>query len=325
MLQITRRHFNIGAAAAAALPIAAPALAQSYPSQDVHLICAFPPGSGADVIVRYFAERLQPMAKRTMIVENKPGASGNIAGEYIARAKPDGHTILIHGGTALAANMHLFRKPPIDVAKQIQLAATLLKQPTMLIVDTNSPYKSVAELTEAMKAKGDKASYAVANTLGKVMSAIYKKQAGLTATEIPYKSSNDSLNDLKSGAVDYGFMDNASAIANERAGRVRILAVGTAVRMQSVPQYPTMTEAGYPMDIVSWWAAMLPAGTPQPVVNQINAWIKEIITSEDGKKFLNSIGGDPWVSTPEEAQAFMRQQIDQWGVWVRDANIEPLG
>jgi tripartite-type tricarboxylate transporter receptor subunit TctC len=260
-----------------------------------------------------------------MIVENKGGASGNIATEYIARAKPDGHTIMIHGGTALAANMHLFRKPPVDVAKEVQLAATLVRQPTMIVVDAQSPVKTVAELTTAMKTKGDKASYAISNTIGKVMGATYKKQAGLAAIEVSYKTTGDTLNDMKSGAIDFAFHDNTSALANERAGRVRILAVGTAARMQAVPQYPTMAEAGHPMDLVSWWAAMVPSATPRPIVDQINAWIKEIITSEDGKKFLNSIGGDPWVSTPDEAQAFLNKQIDQWGIWVRDANIEPLG
>ncbi len=329
MVEITRRQFNIGASALASAPmvsaLSAPALAQAYPSQDIHLICAFPPGSGADIIVRYFSERMKQVTGRTTLVENKAGASGNIATEHIARAKPDGHTIMIHGGTALSANMHLFRKPPVDVAKAVQIAATTHRQSTMLVVDPSKPWKDVAELTAAMKEKGEKGSYAISNTIGKVMGAIYKKQAGLNAIEVPYKSTTDTLNDLKSGAVDYAFHDNTSSIAYERQGRARILAISTTARLQSAPQYPTMTEQGFPMDLVGWWAAIVPATTPRPIVDQINAWIKEITSSEEGKKFLASIASDPWQTTPDEGQAFLRAQVDQWGVWIREANIEPLG
>jgi len=324
MVELTRRGFTIGASVAA-LGTSLPAFAQSYPSQDIYLICAFPPGSGADIIVRYFAERLRPITGRTIVVENKPGASGNIATQHIARAKPDGYTIMIHGGTALSANMHLFKVPAVDVEKEIRIAATLQRQPTMIVVDSSKPWKSVAELTAAMKEKGEKGSYGVGNTIGKVMGATYKTLAGLKAEEIPYKATAQTLNDLQSGALDYAFHDNAGAIAYERQGRVRILGVSTAKRMQSAPQYPTMTEQGYPMDMVGWWAAMVPMATPRPVVDQINGWIKEIITSEDGIKFLASIASDPWVTTPEEGQAYLSEQVKQWGEWVRAANIPPLG
>ena len=146
------------AALLGALPGAAHA--QQYPSQDIHLVCAFPPGSGADVLVRYFGEKLRPIANRTIIVENKAGAMGNIATEYTARSKPDGYTIYVHAASAVAANMHLFKKPPVDVSKTILIAATINQQPFMLVVSAKSPYKTVAELTAAMKQKGAKASYA---------------------------------------------------------------------------------------------------------------------------------------------------------------------
>ena len=136
------------------------AYAQAYPSQDIRFICGFPAGSGADVLVRYFAEKVRPLANRTIIVENKVGAAGNIAAVYTARAKPDGYTVYVHAASAIAANMHLFKKPPIDATKDLQIAAGVNKQPFMVVVTANSPYKTLAELTAAMKAKGDKASYA---------------------------------------------------------------------------------------------------------------------------------------------------------------------
>lgn len=322
-MHITRRQFSAGALAASFLP--SRALAQSYPSQDLHLICAFPPGSGADVIVRFFGERLRLITKRTVVVDNKPGASGAIATEAIARAKADGYTIMIHGGTALSANMHLFKHPQVDVAKALQIASTLNRQPTMLVVSPNKPWKTPKELAAAMTEKGDKASYAISNTIGKVMGATFKKQASLPAVEVSYKSTTDTYNDLQSGALDFAFQDNISAVAQARQGKLRILGVSTAARLQAAPEYPTMTEQGYPMDMIGWWAAFVPMATPRPVVDQINGWMREIVSSSEGKAFLDNIASDPWLSTPEEGQDFFRKQIDQWGIWVREANIEPLG
>lgn len=322
-MQFTRRQFTAGVSAATLFPSFA--RAQNYPSQDIHLICAFPPGSGADVIVRFFGERLRLITRRTVVVDNKPGASGVIATEALARAKPDGYTIMIHGGTALSANMHLFKNPQVDVAKALQIASTLNRQPTMLVVSPDKPWKTARELAAAMKEKGDKASYAISNTIGKVMGATYRKQAALTAVEVSYKSTTDTYNDLQSGALDFGFQDNISAVAQARQGKLRILGVSTAARLLAAPEFPTMTEQGYPMDMIGWWAAFVPMATPRPIVDQVNVWMREIVSSKEGKAFLDSIASDPWLGTPEEGQAFLRQQIDQWGVWVREANIEPLG
>src|SRR6516164_7170081 len=158
------------ACAVAALVLAPrPAAAQTYPAQDLHFICAYPAGSGADIFVRFYAEKLRPIIGRTILVENKPGAVSNIATEYVARAKPDGYTIYIQGASSIAANMHLFKNPPVDVGKAIRIAAALNKQPYMLVVDGSRPWTSVAELTTYLKHKRDKASYATSNPPAKVM------------------------------------------------------------------------------------------------------------------------------------------------------------
>ena len=150
------RSFRLALALAATSgAFAGTAQAQDYPSQDIRLICGFPPGSGADVLVRYFAEKLRPVARRTVMVENKVGAASNIATEYVARSKPDGHTLYPFAGTTVAASMHLFKNPPVDVGKAIRVAATTSNLAFMLVVDANSPYKTVAELTAAMKQKGE--------------------------------------------------------------------------------------------------------------------------------------------------------------------------
>ena len=310
-------------AALGALPGAA--YAQQYPSQDIRLVCAFPPGSGADVLVRYFGEKLRPIANRTIIVENKAGAGGNIATEYTARAKPDGHTIYVHAASGVAANVHIFKKPPVDVSKTILIAATINRQPFMMVVDVKSPYKTVADVTAAMKQKGAKANYATSAPTGTVMGEIYKARTGVQALEINYKTAQDCLNELLSGKTDYGMMDPQFSLAQVREGRLRVLAISTEKRLQATPEYPTMTELGVPMDITGWFAAMVPAGTPKPIVTKINQWFTQIVKTDETKNFLNSYGGDPFIVSPEEGQALFLKSIKDWEEYVRIAKIEPRG
>src|SRR5262245_18628844 len=313
-------------AALAALIVAAPATvqAQDYPSQDIRFICGFPAGSGADVLVRYFGEKVRQIANRTVIVENKVGAAGNIAAVYTARSKPDGYTVYVHAASAIAANMHLFKSPPIDAGKDLQIVAGINKQPFMVVVAANSPYQTLADLTEAMKKKGDKASYAQSNTSGKVMGELYKRATGIQAVEVPYRTANDALNDFASGTIDYGTVDPVFALSQARAGRLRMLAVSTSHRMQAVPELPTMTEAGVPgVELLTWFAVMVPSATPRPIVDKINKWFNEVLATEETKKFLNSFGGDPFITTPDDGQALFVQQIKDWEGHVRAAKIEP--
>ena len=300
------------------------ARADDYPSQDIRFICGFPAGSGADVLVRYFAEKVRHAAGRTVIVENKVGAAGNIAAEYTARAKPDGYTIHVHAASAVAANQHLFKRRPFDAVKDLQIVATINQQPFMVVVPVDSPYKTLAELTAAMKAKGDKASYAQSNTTGKVMGELYRQAAGITAVEVPYRTANDSINDFTGGRLDYGMMDPVFALSQARAGRLRMLAVSTPHRMKAVPELPTMTEAGTPgVEMMGWFAAMVPAGTPRPTIDKLNNWFNQVLATEETKLFLNKFGGDPFISTPEEGQALLAKQVAQWEGFVKAANIVP--
>ena len=325
------RHVSTGRMRLAAAMVLAAALAgmpgsaraQDYPSQDVRFLCAFPAGSGADVIVRYFAEKMRPVLKRTIIVENKPGAGGNIAAESMVRSKPDGHTIFIHAGNTVAGNMHLIKKPPFDAAKAIQIAATINKQAFMLAVDAKRPWKSVAELTAYLKEKGDKATYAVSANSGIVMGAIYNEKAGLQAVQVHYRMAQDALNDMTSGKVDYALQDPVFALSQHREGRLRVLAVASAERLKSNPELPTMTELGVPMDLVGWFAAMVPSATPRPIVEQLNKWFSDVVATEETQNFLRNYGGDPWISTPEEGQARLVRDIAAWGDYIRIAKLEP--
>lgn len=311
--------------AAGAVLAAQGAKAQQYPSQDIHLVCAFPAGSGSDMIVRYIAERIKPLTGRTIIVENRFGAAGNVAAEYVMRSKPDGHTIFVHAASAMAANAHLFKKPPIDAAKDIQVAATVNRQPFMMVIEAKKPWKTVADVTEAMKKKGDQATYATSSSTGTVMGEIYKDKTGVKSVEVIFRVGNESLNDLMSGAIDYGMYDPVFSMAQAREGRVRMLAVSTAQRMKAVPELPTMTELGIPMDLMGWFSAMVPAATPRPVVDQINAWFRQVIATDETKAFLNRFGADPWIASPDEAQARLLKDIKDWGEYIRIAKIQPQG
>jgi len=320
MLRLTAGALVLGVAGARRK-----AFAQSYPAGDIHLICGFPAGSGADAIVRHYGEALKRLSGRTVLVENRPGAGANIAIEYVAKAKPDGLTLLVHGGTGLAANMYLYKKTPVASVDEFQVFAGINKQAFMLVVDAKKPWKTVAELTAAMKEKGDKATYATSAPPSIVMGAIYKEKAGLAAVDVNYKTSSDISNDMMSGSVDYALMEPVFATSQHRQGKMRVLGVSTAARLASAPDLPTMNEQGVPMKLDLWWAAMAPAKTPKPVIDQLNAWFNQITSSEETKKFLNNFASDPYLMTPAQAQAQLHQEMVDWKDYLKLAKLEPQG
>lgn len=298
--------------------------AQEYPSQDIHFAVGFPPGSGADTVTRYVAEKLRLAANRTVLVENKVGAAGNIAVEYVARSKPDGYTILLSTGSSVAATMHMFKNPPVDVIKSFQIAATISRQGFMLVVDAQSPYKTVAELTQAMKRKGTDASYAVAAPSGIVMGELYKSITGVQATQVRFRTASDSLNELASGKIDYGMLDPQVSLGQAGQGKLRILAHSAGQRLEAVPGIPTMAEAGVTgMDLTGWWAMLVPTGTPQPVIAQLNGWMAKILATDESRKFFANTGGDPFISSVADGQALFLKDEKAWAGYVRVAKIEP--
>ena len=311
--------------AAGMMALAAPgaARAQTYPTQDVHFIVGFAAGSGPDVIARFVAEKMRPLLGKQVIVENKVGAGGNIATEYVARSKPDGYTLYITGGSALAASGHLFKNPPVNVLTAFDSVATFSIQPVFLVVGPNSPAKTFAELTDLLKKKGDKASFGVAFPSARVAGALYNQKAGLTAIEVQYRTSKDWLNDLASGAVDYAFIDSTSGVGLAAGGQLRVRAITLSERSKAVPEYQTMKEGGVDINTPGWWAAYTPAGTPKPIINQLNKMFSSAVSTDEAKEFFKKLGNDVMVMTPEEADKYYQQDFKNWAEWARIAKLEP--
>jgi tripartite-type tricarboxylate transporter receptor subunit TctC len=326
----SRRSMIEGGAAllASGLFASAAGAQEAYPSREVHVIAAFPPGSGADVYTRYFAENTRPFLgpNAVIIVENKVGASGNVAINYVARAKPDGYTMLIHAPSAIAANQSLFKNPGYDAATAFDVLGSVCRLPFTVSVSTNSPYKTMADLIAAIKKKGDKASYGTTAPTGQVAGALMKKILNLSIVEVPYRTAADSVNDLNSGAVDYVMYDPIFAMPKHRAGSLRVLAISSRERMTTAPDIPTMHESGIPgVDVVGWWGVAVPAGVPQPVKDKIAEAFRKMAEKPETKKWLADLGGDPWIVGPAEAKAQMVKDIKDWAEFVKIAGMTPQG
>lgn len=294
---------------------------QTYPSRIITLVCAFPPGSGADTLVRYFANKLSLLSGQTVIVENKPGALANIAAEYTARAKPDGYTMFLHAASTIAANMSILRKPPLNVATDLQTIATCVKLTMAIVVRTESPYKNLADLVADQKEKGDAGSYALGNTPGKLLGEELKQVTGLKTVAIQYKTVSDSINDVMSGNVDWAVFDTVVALSQLRQGKVRILAVGSSERMAGALDIPTIKEQGIDITQEAWWGLMVPRGVAPDIINKINEWFRAIVQTEDTKKFLQDQAMVSFVSSPQEAQTLMERSVQEMKRLVQIAGI----
>ncbi len=306
--------------------ILAPVAAQSqdYPKQDIHVVVGFPAGSGADVYARFFANKLSLATKVSVLVENKPGANSSIATEYVARSKPDGYTIFIGGSDSFGSPLYLFKKPPTDPRKDFIYVSPLVSQGFMLVVPADKPYKTVADLTAAMKAKGDKASYPTTNNPALILGEAYKKSAGLNTVQVGYKTSADFLNDMMSGTLDWVWADPVFGLARIREGKFKPLAISTGKRISALPDIPTAKEAGIlDIDMNLWWVTAVPAGTPPAIVEKLSAWWTQIGKDPETKEFLAKNGAEPWTATLAETKALIEKEIKDWDGYVKLGKIEP--
>jgi len=302
-----------------------PALAQEYPAREIRSICNFAAGSGADILVRYYSDRLARLAGKPVLVENKVGAQGNIATEYVARAKPDGYTIMITpASSTLAAARHIFKQLSFDPIRDFTPVTTLAKLSFAIAVDAKRPIHSIAELTEYLKKKPGDGNYATGSNTGLVAAELYKEMAGLKSTHIPYKAAPNALSDLLGGEVDFMSYDVTFLMAQARAGRVRMLALTSATRLSMLPEVPTMAESGFAgYDLTPWFGVVVPAGTPRLIVERLAAWFNQISASDETRKFLENVATDPFPGDSESMAALIKAETENWGKYVRLAKIEP--
>ncbi|MSQ70201.1 MAG: tripartite tricarboxylate transporter substrate binding protein [Betaproteobacteria bacterium] len=322
------RRILLKAAAASALSFPASraySQAAPYPTRQIISIGSFAPGTGADIAVRFYSEKLHGTIGKPVVVEPKVGMGGTMAAAYAAQARPDGHTIyLAPSSTVLAAAPSLFKKLPYDPIKDFVPVLALFKTAFILVVPASAPYKTLPELTAHLREKGNKASYGTATLTGRVAAELYKTQFGLAAVEVPYKSGITAINDMLSGLFDFYFTDTGTAKAHiGPGGRLRPLAVTSQTRMDALPEVPGAAGAGLKMNFVACSGLHVPAQTPRPIIDQLAAWMEPIAASEDARKFLATLGYDPWLGNARVVTDMLERETRNWAEYIRLAKIEP--
>jgi len=310
-------------AIAAALAMQA-ASAQDYPAREIHSICNFGAGSGADIVVRYYSERLARVAGKPVIVENKPGAQGVVANEYVAKSRPDGYTILITpASSTLAAAPHLFKKLPYDPVKDFAPVTTLLTVSFTIAVDPANPVRTIPELIARLRAKPGNGFYGTQSNSGQIAAELFKDKTGLSTAYVPFKITGDAFANLLTGNIDFMSVDSTWA-ATMHPSRVRILAVTSAKRIPSLPDVPTLEEVGLQdFDVTPWFGVVVPAGTPRPVIERLAGWFNQINQDAETAQFLARQAAVAFPGTPDSMAALLKTDVERWGRYVRLAKIQP--
>jgi tripartite-type tricarboxylate transporter receptor subunit TctC len=306
------------------LVLAAPAMADdAYPTQPIHVVLGFAAGSGADILTRYYTQKLQDLAKQPVIVDNKPGATGNIALRAAAEAKPDGYTLLFTANSNMAGSRFLFKDLPFDTLKDFVPIASFAQITFVMVVSPKSPINTVADLTAYLKRKKD-ALYGYTNQTAELSTEYYKQLAGVSANPVSYKATPDAMRDIIEGQLDFMVIDGTFGAAQIRQGQLKALAVTTAQRSPSLPEVPTMQEAGIPhYEFSPWWAAYAPKGTPQPILDKLQGWILQIAALPETASFLKDNGAIPQHDTGPQADARLRAELPKWDSLVKAAGIQP--
>ena len=301
------------------------ALAQSatYPNRTITLVLPFAAGSGTDTTTRIISQYLGAALGVGIVVDNKAGANGMIAATYVARATPDGYTLLVTTNTSHSANPYLLKTLTYDPVKDFAPIARTGDLPFMLVVNPEVPARTVAELITYAKANPGKLTYASGSSSAIVSGATYAHNAGLDLLHVPYKSSPPAMNDVIAGRITMMFTDVLTGLPHVNGGALRALAVTTRTRSPLVPNLPSMEEAGVPdFDITSWQGYFGPANLPRDIVVRLNAEIRKIVEKPEIKAQLAALGMDAFSSTPEELGTFVGDQLVLWEKLIRNAGIE---
>ena len=317
-----RRHVLAAALAAAAAPST---FAQgSWPARPVRFVVPFPPGGGTDTTSRLIAEKFSTLLGWTVVIDNKPGAGGNIGLDNVAKSAPDGYTIGMGQASNLAINPSLYAKMPFDPLKDLTPIVSIAEQPVVLVVKQDSPLKTFADFVAAAKSRPGKVGVAQAGngTVGHLAGELLERRAGLQLLQVPYKGAGPAMNDLMGGQVDSYFGNTVSVMGQLASGKIRALAVSSAKRIGALPNVPTIAEQGYAgFDATTWLGLVGPAGMPADVVAKINAETVKILARPDVKDKLAQEGSEATPGTPQQFAAHIRAEHAKWGTLIREANI----
>ncbi len=294
------------------------AAAQNYPTRTLRMVVTFPPGGATDILGRMSAQRLTERLGQTAVVENRVGGGGNIGAEFVARAEPDGHTLLL-GGVPHTIGMSLFSKLTYDFARDLAPVINLAVFPSMIIVHPSLPVKSVKELVALAKARPGQLNYGGTHASPNHLAMeLLNSQGGVKITLISYKGTGQIVTDLVAGHVQIASMGFPAALPMVKAGKLRALAVTSAKRSALLPEVPTVGESGLPgYDVTSWYGVFAPTGTPEAIINRLYTELAAHFKSPDAAKRLSALGAEAAIKSPAELASFMREDIKKWAAVVK--------
>jgi tripartite-type tricarboxylate transporter receptor subunit TctC len=316
------------AAASFALLAATSAQAQSpaaqYPDHPVKVLLGLAAGGGADIMTRWYVDKLREVSGGTYFVENKVGASGNIAADALAKSKPDGYTLMFAASASQGGNRYLYKNLPFDTVRDIEPITTFAQLGFVLLVNSSTPVSTVDELTKYLKAKNGKATYGWAVTSAIASSVLYVTAAEIPAVQVGYKTTGAAVSDLMAGQIDFAFVDIVYASGLAKQGRVKMIANSADRRASSAPDIPTMAESGLKdATQTPWWAVWGPRGMPPEVVAKLAKWINQITAMPETREFFITQGADPLPGTPEGTEKKLLEAMKTWERVVSLAKIEP--
>lgn len=315
---------TIVAALVAGLTLALPAAAQDFPSRSIKFVVPFAAGSATDAVARILGDHVSKTLGKPVVVENLAGASGVIAAQNVARAEPDGHTVLITTNTTHGANQSLLKSVPYDAVGSFEAIGKIGTITLALTTHPSVPAKTVAELVAYAKANPGKLTFGAGSSSSRIAGEMLKSLAGIDLTYVPYRSNPQAITDLLGGQINIVFADISTTMPQVRAGKVNGLAVSTANRSALAPDLPTMVEAGVAgYDLAAWFAAFAPAKTPRPIVEALHNAIAAALADKPTQERLLAAGIEPEGSSPDALKAFVVAEIAKWADIVKKAGIQP--
>jgi tripartite-type tricarboxylate transporter receptor subunit TctC len=308
--------------ALAATTLSCTAFAQAWPAKPIRLVVPFPAGGGTDTIARETSQRVSAATGWTFVIDNKPGAGGNLGVDAVAKSPADGYTLALGQTSNLAINPTLYAKMPYDSQKDLAPVVLLANAPLVMVTGVGTPYKTLADAVNAAKARPGQLNFASPGngTVAHLTSEMFQKAAGFKTQHIPYKGAAQALTDVISGGVELYMSSVPTLIGQIRNNKLRALAVTSAKRVDDLPNVPTINESGYQgFDAVTWFGLLAPAGTPRDVIAKLNAEFNKALQHPELRKKLGDEGADAAGGTPEQFAALIRDEIPRWGKVVKES------